>query len=126
MINFKDKVIDIGDIKMRSTDNIVEFTFEGDGRNIEFVRKLCGCTADEAILGHVLQLRYNETITRDVTKEELKSQYPEKYILFDKSVEVYYKDGKDLYVINEVGNKSFNSKKAHDTLTFKGKIIIDD
>lgn len=121
-VTFIEELVDIGYVEMGSTDNIVEFVFEGDPRDIEKIRPLCGCTADDLILGNRIQLRYREEITKGKSIEDLKNMYGEE-AEFSKYLEIYMKDGKDLFIIKE-GVKDYNPEKEFVSIGFKGKIKI--
>lgn len=122
-ITFKSNTIDIGTIQPNSLNNAIDFYYEGESSSIVAIRPLCGCTGQGVIFNDKIQFLFNEEAVKQYSKENLKSEYPNKEYPFTKSIEVYLNDGKDLFIRNRDGIKKYNPEKEMITLTFKG--IVD-
>lgn len=96
---------DLGTVKLKDKVKL-SFPFEGDKNLIEKVKPGCGCTAKVEIT--------NNAITAVFT--------PESVGPFSKSINVFFKDGIDLTIVNTLGVEVINPKKPSIKLKFHGKI----
>lgn len=102
--------IAIGKVK-KGEKALIEFPFIGDTSIIEKVKPGCGCTAEVKI---------------DEEKRVISAIYDSSNDAkggFSKGVRVYFKDGLNLEITNQMGIKQINPKKASVSLKFSGQII---
>ena len=122
---FKNPTINIGTIEPNSKI-FIDFYFEGDQNKIVYVQKGCSCTGSEVMLENAIQFQFQEQDAQHMTKEKI-INYPTKEYEFSKWIKVYFKSDDALYKIDEnTGNKSFNSNKPHQMLTFTGKVNLSN
>lgn len=105
-------------LKRGSQGNIVEFMYGKDTTavDVEFAKGTCGCT-DVKILKDRIQAKYNDG-TDEASFEGHSISHA---IPIEKSIRVFFKDGKDLYVTVK-GKKNFNPEKEQMTLRFYGNV----
>jgi hypothetical protein len=106
MITFKNTIVDLGELK-KNTPGKAVFYFEGDSKEIEQVTTSCGCTGAKFDKNFV-QATYNG------------GEHPGP---FAKSIFVYMKDGKPMFITNDKKMKVRNPEKAIHVLTIQGKIL---
>jgi hypothetical protein len=96
---------DLGTVKLKDKVQL-SFPFIGDKSTIEKVKPACGCTAKV-----------------EVTDNEIKAIFtPEGVGPFSKGINVYFKDGTDLNLVNALGVETLNPNKKSIKLKFHGKV----
>jgi hypothetical protein len=124
MINFEVTNFSLGEtpIEKDSVHKVI-FPFTGDKNNIVHVQPGCRCTAEIKILEDRIEATYTESSAKHITPEQVANQFPSGILNFSKTITVYFKDDKDLYV-EEGMNKRFNSEKEHVDLLISGKVNL--
>lgn len=108
-----------------STNNKVEWTFEGKDEDIVHIHPGCGsCTTNCKAEGNKITADYADHDSKKVKEADIERLYPDKRYPFSKSIRVYLKDDKPLHIIDENGNKKLNSEKSSVLLTFAGFVDI--
>jgi len=123
MLKYKNKEFVFGSTLVKGSKNVAEWEFEGDASTIAHMQAGCGCTANIKIEGSKIVADYTDIDGPKIQEKIIDSHYPTGTLSFDKSIYIYYKDGKDLYVQNGM-NKNFNKDKSYDQLRLKGKVCL--
>ena len=123
-ITFETNLVDIGFIEPNSLNNVIDFNYAGNSKDITAIRPLCGCTGQGVIFNDRLQFLFNEEATRNLSKEDIKNNYPSNIYDFHKSIEVYFNDDKDLFITNPNGIRVYNPEKDMTTISFTGKVDL--
>ena len=123
---FKSDLTDMGDIKEGS---VVDVSWElADGTNPEDIVEYapdCGCTAKFRIEGRKVVATFTETDVEKLTPDQKSGWYPEGKMPITKAVTVYFKDDKNLFIIDSTGKQVFNPEKKNARLTFIGYAIFN-
>lgn len=124
MINFEVINFSLGEtpIEKDSVHKVV-FPFTGDVNDIIHIAPGCGCTASIEKFDDRIEAVYTESSAKHITPEQVANQFPSGVLNFSKTITVYLRDDKDLYV-EEGMNKRFNSEKEHVDLLISGKVNL--
>lgn len=121
MIQFATTNMNIGTIAENSTVHIA-YDFMGNPTEIVAVLPGCQCTANCQVQGNTVTAEYTDTDKpfRDQEKD-LKAHFPSGLWPFQKEIEIYLNDGKDLKIITE-GGLVPNPEKEKIVLKFQGQV----
>lgn len=124
MVKFEITNYILGDSPIeKDSVHTVVFPFIGNKEDIVHTQAGCGCTADIKILDDRIEAVYTESSAKHITPEQVENQFPSGVLSFSKTITVYFKDDKDLYVEEGMGKK-FNSEKEHVDLLISGKVKL--
>jgi hypothetical protein len=112
------------DLTLGSKKNIVVWEFEGDPKEIQQLKVGCGCTANCRVEGNTVIAEYEDQSGPKVDPTNIDKLYPTGKLAFNKSINVYLRDGKPLKEFNDKGVKVVNPNKSKIVLTFKGSVDL--
>lgn len=112
-ISFKNREITIPKVLTSGEKYLIEFEFEGDPSEIIRIQPGCGCTADCKVVGNKITAMY--------TADQKNSSTGSSKYEFNKSIRVFTKDDKDLWITENM-NKKLNLSYNNTVLVFKGII----
>lgn len=124
MVQFKVTNFSLGDEPIeKDSIHTVTFPFEGNKESIVHIQPGCGCTASIVTYDDKIEAVYTESSAKHITEEQVEKQFPSGILNFSKTITVYFKDDKDLYV-EEGASKRFNTEKEHVELLISGKVKL--
>lgn len=121
---FKSDLTDIGNIEPGSEVQ-VEWELVDPSTEIVHYQPDCGCTAKSRKEGSKVVATFTEQDVAKLSSEQKKNWYPSGKVPITKGIWVYFKDDKDLYIIQN-GRQIINPEKSKMKLTFIGYAVLPE
>lgn len=123
----KSDLADIGDISAGATVE-VKWELTCDPTEVVHFQPDCGCTAKlrtEALPeGNFIIAEFTEGDAQKLSQDQRDNWYPSGKMPVTKGVWVYFKDDKDLFIINEHNKQVVNPEKKRQKISFIGYVNL--